>query len=136
MLICDLCTLLQNLKGKIFYDFISVLRDICLNIMDGFFSKVVCFCSLLLFSYSTKLDAVTWKKSKRQSPFGLYESCRKIQFSLALVSGLGKLVCFLGRMGLRMKLIAKKELILLFQMALSCILCDQYFWSYDFLNLF
>ena len=39
-------------------------------------------------------------------------------------------------MGLRMKLIAKKELILLFQVTPSRILCDRQFWSYDFLNLF
>ena len=43
---------------------------------------------------------------------------------------------FLGQTLLRMKLSAKKELILLFQMTPSRILCDRYFWSYDFLNLF
>ena len=39
-------------------------------------------------------------------------------------------------MGLRMKLMAKKELIFLFQMAPSRILCDQQFRSYDVFILF
>ena len=65
------------------------------------------------------------KKSKRQSPFGLFESYREKRISLCFMSRLGKLVHFSGRMRLRMKLIAKKELILLFQKTLSRILCDQ-----------
>ena len=64
------------------------------------------------------------KKSKRRSPFGLFESCREKRISLCFMRRLGKLVHFSGRMGLRMKLIAKKELILLFQMTPSRILCD------------
>ena len=52
-------------------------------------------------------------------------NCIKYRFSLFLMSGLGKLVLFSGRMALRMKLTAKKELIILFQMALSRILWDQ-----------
>ena len=76
------------------------------------------------------------KKSKRRSPFGLFESCREKQISLCFMKRLRKLIHFGGRMGLRMKLIAKKELILLFQMTPSRILCDQQFWSYEFLNLF
>ena len=79
---------------------------------------------------STQMDSgkIYWwfgKKSKRRSPFGLFESCREIQFSFFLVSGLGKLVFFSGRTSLRMKFIAKKKLNLLFQMTPSRILCDQ-----------
>ena len=63
--------------------------------------------------------------SKRRSPFGLFESCRDKQIFLCFMKRLSKLMHFGGRMGLRMKLIAKKELILLFQMTPSRILCDQ-----------
>ena len=70
---------------------------------------------------------VSWfgKKSKRRSPFGLFESCRVFWISLFLMKRLGKLVSFWGQMVLRMKLIAKKDLILLFQMTPSRILCDR-----------
>ena len=55
----------------------------------------------------------------------LFETCGGIWFSLFPVRLLRKLMLLLGRMRLRMKLTAKKELILLFQMTLSRILCDQ-----------
>ena len=65
------------------------------------------------------------KKSKRRSPFGLFESCREKRISLCFMRRLGKLVHFGGRAGLRMKIIAKKELNLLFQMTPSRILYDR-----------
>ena len=65
------------------------------------------------------------KKSKRRSPFDLFESCRVCWISLFLMKRLSKLVSFGGWMVLRMKLIAKKELNLLFQMTPSRILCDR-----------
>ena len=52
----------------------------------------------------------------------LFETYGRIGFSFFLMKRLRKLVCFLGQMGLSMKLIAKKELIFLFQMAPSRIL--------------
>ena len=52
--------------------------------------------------------ALFGKKSKGRSPFGLFESCREKQISLCFMSRLGKLMHFGGRMGLRMKLIAKQ----------------------------
>ena len=64
-----------------------------------------------------------WKKVEEY--LRLFESYGGNRFSLFLMSGLGKLVLFSGRMGLRMKFIAKKELIFLFQMAPSRILWDQ-----------
>ena len=64
-----------------------------------------------------------WKKVEEY--LRLFETCGGIWFSLFPVSFLGKLMLFSGRMGLRMKLTAKKELILLFQMTPSRILCDQ-----------
>ena len=69
--------------------------------------------------------ALFGKQSKGRSPFGLFESCREKHISFCFMSRLGKLMHFGGRMGLSMKLIAKKELILLFQMTPSRILCDQ-----------
>merc|ERR1712074_55006 len=68
--------------------------------------------------------------------FVLFESCREKRISLCFMKRLGKLIHFGGRTRLRMKLIAKKELIPLFQITPSRILCDRLFWSYDFLNLF
>ena len=67
--------------------------------------------------------SVVWKKVEEY--LRLFESYGGNRFSLFLMSGLGKLVLFSGRMGLRMKFIAKKELIFLFQMAPSRILWDQ-----------
>ena len=77
-----------------------------------------------------------WKKVEDSKILRFFETCREIQFSLFLASGLGKLISFLGWMGLRMNLIAKKELIFFFQMVPSRILCNQYFLSYHFWNLF
>ena len=74
-----------------------------------------------------------WKKVEEY--LRLFETYVGIRFSLFLVSGLRKLICFSGRMSLRMKLIAQKELIFLFQMAPSRTLWDQQFSSYDFFNL-
>ena len=61
-----------------------------------------------------------WKKVKEY--LRLFETYGGNRFSLFLIRRLGKLVSFGGRMSLRMKLIAKKELIFLFQMAPSRIL--------------
>ena len=63
-----------------------------------------------------------WKKVEEY--LRLFETCGEIQISLFPLSLLRKLVLFSGRMGLRMKLTAKKELNLLFQMTPSRILCD------------
>ena len=71
-----------------------------------------------------------WKKVEEY--LRLFETYGGNGFSPFLMSGLRKLISFWARMVLRMKLIAKKELILLFQMTPSRILCDRYFWSYDF----
>ena len=64
-----------------------------------------------------------WKKVEEY--LRLFETYDRNQFSLFLMRRLRKLVSFGGRMTLRMKLIAKKELIFLFQMAPSRILWDQ-----------
>ena len=77
---------------------------------------------------------MVWKKVEEY--LRLFETCGGIWFSLFTSSLLGKLVLFSGQTSLHMKLTAKKELILLFQMTPSRILCDQKFWSYDFLNFF
>ena len=63
-----------------------------------------------------------WKKVEEY--LRLFETYGGIGFSLFLMGSLRKLMCFSGRMTLRMKLIAKKELILFFQMTPSRILCD------------
>ena len=70
------------------------------------------------------------KKLKRRSPFGLFESRRVFSIFLFLMKRLRKLVSFWGWMVLRMKLIAKKELNLLFQTRIEMIdirelLCNQ-----------
>ena len=65
---------------------------------------------------------IVWKKVEEY--LRLFETYGGIGFSLFLMGSLRKLICFSGRMTLRMKLIAKKELILLFQMTPSRILCD------------
>ena len=64
-----------------------------------------------------------WKKVEEY--LWLFETYGGNRFSLFLMRRLGKLVSFWARMTLRMKLIAQKELIFLFQMAPSRILCDQ-----------
>ena len=66
---------------------------------------------------------IIWKKVEEY--LRLFETYGGIGFSLFLMGSLRKLICFSGRMTLRMKLIAKKELILLFQMTPSRILCDR-----------
>ena len=68
---------------------------------------------------------IIWKKVEDSKIRRLFEFREEKWFSVFLLSGLGKLVNFLSQMRLRMKLIAMKELILLFQMAPSRILCDQ-----------
>ena len=70
-----------------------------------------------------KLKKIVWKKVEEY--LRLFETYGGNRFSLFLMSGLGKLMLFSGRMTLRMKLIAKKELNFLFQMAPSRILWDQ-----------
>ena len=66
---------------------------------------------------------LVWKKVEEY--LRLFETYGGNRFSLFLMRSLGKLICFSGRMTLRMKLIAQKELIFLFQMAPSRILWDQ-----------
>ena len=75
-----------------------------------------------------------WKKVEEY--LRLFETYGGNRFSPFLMGSLGKLVCVSGRMTLRMKLIAKKELILLFQMTPSRILCDWYFGAMIFLIFF
>ena len=70
-------------------------------------------------------ENLIWKKVEDSKIRRLFEFREEKWFSVFLLSGLGKLVNFGSQMGLRMKLIAMKELILLFQMAPSRILCDQ-----------
>ena len=94
------------------------------------FFHSLCLAHLFSVSFTCKSIISFWlflfgKKSKRQSPFGLFESCREKRISLCFMRRLRKLVHFWGRTRLRMKLIAKKELILLFQMTPSRILCDR-----------
>ena len=66
---------------------------------------------------------IIWKKVEEY--LRLFETCGEIQISVFPVGLLRKLMLFSGRMRLRMKLTAKKELNLLFQMTPSRILCDQ-----------
>ena len=61
-----------------------------------------------------------WKKVEEY--LRLFETYGGILFSLFLLGRLRKLACFSGRIILRMKLIAKKELIFLFLMPPSRIL--------------
>ena len=70
-----------------------------------------CECSWLI---------VVWKIVEEY--LRLFETYSGNRFSLFLIMRLGKLISFGGRMTLRMKLIAKKELIFLFQMTPSRIL--------------
>ena len=70
-----------------------------------------------------KRDSLIWKKVEEY--LRLFETYGGNRFSLFLMKRLGKLVSFWARMTLRMKLIAQKELIFLFQMAPSRILWDQ-----------
>ena len=65
------------------------------------------------------------EKSRDSKIRRLFEFREEKWFSIFLVSGLRKLINFGGQMTLRMKLIAKKELNLLFQMTPSRILCDR-----------
>ena len=81
-----------------------------------------------------EIKKIVWKKVEEH--LRLFETYGGNQFSLSLMGSLRKLIIFWARMVLHMKLIAKKELILLFQMTPSKILCNRYFWSYEFLNLF
>ena len=76
------------------------------------------------------------EKSRDSKIRRLFDFREEKLFSLFLMKRLGKLISFWGQMVLRMKLIAKKELNLPFQMTPSRILSHRYFWSYDFLNLF
>ena len=69
------------------------------------------------------IGKIIWKKVEEY--LWLFETYGGNRFSLSLMGSLRKLMCFSGRMTLRMKLIAKKELNLLFQMTPSRILCDQ-----------
>ena len=69
-----------------------------------------------------EIKKIVWKKVEEH--LRLFETCGGIWFSLFLVSFFRKLVLFLGQTSLRMKSIAKKQLILLFQMTPSRILCD------------
>ena len=87
---------------------------------------------LIIFLQNDKLQilifqvtALSLEKSRDSKIQRLFEFREEKWFSLYLVSGLGKLAIFWGRMRLRMKLIAQKELIFLFQMAPSRILWDQ-----------
>ena len=64
-----------------------------------------------------------WKRVEEY--LRLFETYGGILFSLFLMSGLRKLPFFGGRTSLRMKSIAQKELIFLFQMVPSRILWDQ-----------
>ena len=66
---------------------------------------------------------VVWKKVEEY--LRLFETYGGNRFSLFFMGRLRKLSFFSGRMILRMKLIAKKELIFLFQMTPSRILWDQ-----------
>ena len=66
---------------------------------------------------------IIWKKDEEY--LRLFETYGGNRFSFFLMRRLGKLISFGGRMALRMKLIAQKELIFLFQMAPSRILWDQ-----------
>ena len=66
---------------------------------------------------------IIWKKVEEY--LRLFETYGRNRCSLFLRSGLRKLSNFEGQMGLRMKLIAKKELIPLFQMTPSRILCNR-----------
>ena len=66
---------------------------------------------------------IVWKKVEEY--LRLFETYGGNRFSPFLMSRLRKLVSFWAQMVLRMKLIAKKELILLFQMTPSRILCDR-----------
>ena len=68
-------------------------------------------------------NILIWKKVEEY--LRLFETYGGNRFSLFLMSGLRKLISFWGRMVPSMKLIAQKELIILFQMAPSRILCDQ-----------
>ena len=65
---------------------------------------------------------IIWKKVEEY--LRLFETYGGNRFSLSLMRSLGKLIIFWARMVLRMKLIAKKELNLLFQMTPSRILCN------------
>ena len=65
------------------------------------------------------------EKSRDSKIRRLFDSREEKLFSLFLMKRLGKLISFWGQMVLRMKLIAKKDLILLFQMTPSRILCDR-----------
>ena len=69
------------------------------------------------------MELIIWKKIEEY--LRLFETYGGNRFSLLLMSGLRKLISFWRRMGPSMKLIAQKELIILFQMAPSRILCDQ-----------
>ena len=60
--------------------------------------------------------ALLGKKSK--NTFGFLRPTAELDFPFFMRS-FGKLACFLGQMTLRMKSIAKKELILLFQMQMQ-----------------
>ena len=61
----------------------------------------------------------------RQKSNNFHNDLKTFWISLFLMRRLRKLMLFSGRTSLRMKLTAKKELIFLFQMAPSRILCDQ-----------
>ena len=76
-----------------------------------------------MFCFVLISERVVWKKVKEY--LRLFETYGGIGFSLFLMGSLGKLSRFSGRTILRMKFIAKKELIFLFQMAPSRILWDQ-----------
>ena len=65
-----------------------------------------------------------WKKVEILRFEDFLISAKKSCFPFFFMRRLGKLSIFGSQMGLHMKLIAKKELILLFQMTPSRILCD------------
>ena len=83
--------------------------------IESFLEMTGCFLSCTWY--------LVWKKVEEY--LRLFETYGGNWFSLFLISGLGKLVSFWGRMVPSMEWIAQKELIILFQMAPSRILCDQ-----------
>ena len=106
-------------------------HEFCLTCMRIWSSKAYrragAHCPICRTAYQSFISAnaeeVIWKKVEEY--LRLFETYGGIGFSLFLMRRLGKLACSSGRMGLRMKLRDKKELILLFQMTPSRILCDQ-----------
>ena len=99
------------------------------------FSRVLCdsihYCSVRQSIHPSVRHKVLWKAfafliwKKVEDYLRLFETYGGNRFSLFLMSDLGKLAIFWGRMPLRMKLIAQKELIFLFQMTPNRILWDQ-----------